>query len=773
MFVARRLLAEQIAVVIAFREDSEGLDLAGLPELTIGGLSADDAGRLLDSVIQGPIDRRVHQRIVAETRGNPLALLELPRTWTTAELADGFEHSEAVPLSSRIEQGFIHRLDSLTRDTRRLLLTAAAEPLGDPTLLWRAAAELGLTVDPATAAEATGLFEVGAQVRFRHPLVRAAAYRSASVEERQLVHRALGAVTDPDHDPDRRAWHRAHATTPPDREIADELERSAGRALQHGGLLAAGALLERAATFTPEPVRRAQRQLEAARVKRDAGALDAALALLAAVEGGPPDAMRAAEVEHLRGRIAFDKLRAADAARLLLSAATQLEPLDDELARETHLESLSAAMWATGPGQPDFLGQAATAALAAPPARVPPRAIDVVLDALATRFTQGYAAAAPLLIRALEVVRGPAFGTGESGRMIWLVGNRASSIIATEVWDFDAGLTFAERQVQRARDMGALVQLQFGLNLLANTELLTGDLSSAAAHLEEDQRVAEFSGNPPVAWSGMLLAALRGEEAVATDKIAAARSAASARGQNRIVTYADYAKAVLYNGLGRPDLALDAARPVFDQDVVGGYQILAMAELAEAASRVGDAALVAAALERLSERVRTTPTPWILGTETRVRALSAEGTAADAFYRESIEHLGRTKVRVELARSHLLYGEWLRREGQRSRGRDQLRIAHDKLSTMGVHGFAERARRELLAVGDKPRKSTVESTEELSAQEFQIARLARDGLSNPEIGVRLFISPRTVEWHLRKVFMKLGVTSRRQLRNAVLEGAPH
>ena len=440
VFVARRLLAEQIAVVIAFRGDSEGLDLAGLPELTIGGLSDDDAGQLLDSVIQGPIDRRVRQRIVAETRGNPLALLELPRTWTTAELADGFEHAESVPLSSRIEQGFIHRLDALTRDTRRLVLTAAAEPLGDPTLLWRAAAELGLTVDPAIAAEATGLFEVGARVSFRHPLVRAAAYRSASVEERQQVHRALGAVTDPDHDPDRRAWHRAHATTPPDRQIADELERSAGRALQHGGLLAAGALLERAATFTPEPERRAQRQIEAARVKRDAGALDAALALLTAAEAGPPDALRAAEVDHLRGRIAFDKLRAADAAHLLLSAATQLEPLDDELARETHLESLSAAMWATGPGQPDFLGQAATAALAAPPARVPPRAIDVVLDALATRFTQGYSAAAPLLIRALEVVSGPAFGTGESGRMIWLVGNRASSIIATEVWDLTPGL---------------------------------------------------------------------------------------------------------------------------------------------------------------------------------------------------------------------------------------------------------------------------------------------------------------------------------------------
>jgi DNA-binding CsgD family transcriptional regulator len=771
-FVARRLLAERVAVVITFRDPGEDLGLAGMTELTIGGLSQEDSGMLLDSVITGPIDRRVRDRIVAETRGNPLALLELPRAWTTAELADGLEQFEEMSMTSRLEQSFLYRLQSLPPDTRRLLLAAAAEPLGDPDLLWRAVTAMGVDPDLAAAAETTGLIEFGARIRFRHPLVRAAAYRSASVEERQQVHRALGEATDPERDPDRRAWHRAHATTSPDPEIAEELEHSAGRAQERGGLLAAGALLARAATLTPQPGHRAQRQLAAARVKRDAGALDAALALLAAVQAGPPDAMRAAEVEHLRGRIAFDQSRATDASRLLLDAARQLELLDPELSRETHLEALSAAMWAHGPDMPDLLTQAANAALAAPASPEPPRAIDVVLDALVARLTQGYETAAPLLTRALELAHGPEFSPTASDRMIWLVGNRASSIIATELWDIESAREFAQRQVQRARDTGALVQLQFGLNLLANTELLDGDLASAAAHIAEDARVAEFTGNRAISYSEMLLAALRGQEDEASQLIAAARSAASARGQGRIVTYADYASAVLNNGLGRHDIARDASRRVFDRDVVGGYQVLAIAELAEAASRTGDTELVDAALARLSERVHSTPTLWVQGVEARSRALTGNDETAGEQFRESIGYLSRTSLRVELARTHLLYGESLRRQKNIVEARHQLRTAQDMFAPMGLHAFAERARHELAAMGDKSRRRSVETSTTLTAQEFQIARLAGDGLSNPEIGTRLFLSPRTVEWHLRKVFMKLGVDSRRQLRHAGFDSAP-
>lgn len=770
-FVARRLCAERVALVFAVREPNDDRDLAGLPELTIGGLNDTDAGELLDSVIKGPLDRRVRNRIIAETHGNPLALLELPRAWTTAELVDGFDEPNATPLAGRIADGFQRRLEALPVETRRLLLVAAAESLGDATLLWRAAGELGLGPDAARAAEEAGLIEVGARVRFRHPLVRAAAYRLASPDDRREAHRALVAVTDPERDADRRAWHRAHATALPDEQIAAELECSAHRAQQRGGLAAAGARLERAAQLTPDPVRRAQRELAAARVKRDAGALDAALGLLASVEAGPPDALRAAEVEHLRGRIAFDQRRASDAARLLLDAARRLDPLDADLARETYLEALSAAMWASGPGAPDVLSQAAEAARAAPPAREPPREIDVVLDALATRFTEGYATAAPLLTRALEIVQNLGTEDGEAARTGWVVGNRASGIIATEVWDFDSGRLFGERQVQTARDTGALVQLQFALNYLALNQLLAGELAAAALLIEEDRTAAEATGNAPVAYAGMLLGALRGHEEVASRLIAPARRDASTRGQGRIVTFADYASAVLFNGLGRHDEARDAARRVFEHDVVGGYQTLVTAELAEAASRTGEPALVLAAIDRMSERTRATPTEWALGIEARLKALLqallSHDEEADVLYRKSIEHLSRTAIRVELARGHLLYGEWLRRNGRRIDARDQLRKAHDMLAAMGLDGFSERARRELAATGENARKRTYETRGQLTPQEEQIAQLARDGLSNPEIGTRLFLSPRTVEWHLRKVFTKLGVASRKELRRAL------
>jgi DNA-binding CsgD family transcriptional regulator len=768
-FVARRLLAERIALVVAIRELSDVHDFAGLHELMIKGLIETDAGRLLDSVVKGPVDPRVRDRIIAETRGNPLAVLELPRAFTAAELAEGFEQSDLVPLASRIEEGFLRRLSTLPYDTRRLLVAAAAEPLGDATLLWRAAAVLGLGANSAHAAEAAGLIKFGAQVRFRHPLVRAAAYRSASADERQEVHRALAEVTDGDVDPDRRAWHRAQAALLPDEAIAAELEQSAARAQYRGGLLAAAALLERAASLTPDPARRAERQLAAAWRKCDGGALDAALALLAAVEAGPEDALRAAQAKHLRGQIAYDQRRAVEAARLLLDAARHLEPLDGELARETYLDALGAAILSSTTD--DAARDVAAAARAAPRPRGEPRATDLILDALATRFLDGHAAAAPALGRALTNLSSIDYGAEDVARLLWLGGRPFSGYIATELWDFQAARALAELQVQRARDAGALVLLQFALHALAANEVLAGNLTDAAALIEEDRMVADITGNPPVGYAATLLAALRGADDAASRLITAARDEAWSLGQGRIVNYADYASAVLNNGLGRHDVAALAAREVFDRDAVGGYQMMVVSELAEAASRTGDTELVAAALQRMSERARVTPTDWALGIEARLVAILG-GEEAEAAYRESIQYLDRAGLRLELARGHLLYGEWLRRAGQRIKAREQLRTAHDMLSTMGVAAFAERARRELALVGDKALKRSVETTEELTLQEFHIARLARDGLSNAEIGTRLFLSPRTVEWHLGKVFTKLGVSSRRQLRIAALDFAP-
>jgi DNA-binding CsgD family transcriptional regulator len=767
-FVARRLAAESVGVVVAARVVGDAL--AGLPELVVEGLGEGDARGLLAGVLTGPLDARVTDRIVAEAGGNPLALLELPRGVTPAELAGGFALPDALPLAGRIEASFRRRLEALPADTRWLLQLAAAEPVGDPVLLWRAAQRLGIGAAAATPAVEAGLLEVGARVRFRHPLVRSAAYRSASLSERQAIHRALAQVTDRELDPDRRAWHRAHAAPGPDEEVAAELERSAGRAQARGGLAAAAAFLERAALLTPDPDRRARRLLAAARAKRDAGALEAALGLLDAVEAGPPDTLRTAEVEHLRGQIASVQRRGSEAGRLLLSAARRLEPLDAPLARETHLEALGTAMWAGDLDGPGVLQAAAEAARAAPPGPDPPRAVDVLLEGFALRLTEGYAAAAPTLTRALELILALDVAHDEVGRWLWLAGGRATVwLVALELWDADSWHALVTAQAQFARDSGALVQLQYALNSLAAAHLFAGELATATRLLEEERLIGAATGNPPIGYTEMTLAAWRGREPAASELIEATSREATERGLSRMLNAATSASSVLCNGLGRHDDARDAAWRAFERDQLG-FGPFVVSELAEAASRTGDEARARAALDWLAERTegtRVTPSEWALGIQARVRALLSQGADADGLYRESIDRLGRTRVRVELARSHLLYGEWLRRQRRRLDARQQLRTAHQLLEAMGIEAFAARARRELRATGETARKRTVETSGELTAQEAAIARLARDGLSNPEIGTRLFISARTVQYHLGKVFAKLAISSRSQLHQAL------
>ena len=758
-FVARRLAAEPVGLAFAARVTGE--ELAGLPELVVEGLGDGDARALLGSVLAGPLDARVRDRIVAETRGNPLALLELPRGLTPAQLAGGFGLPGAMPLSGRIEDRFGQRVEALPEQARRLLLVAAAEPAGDPLLVWQAAGRLGIGAEAAAPGVEAGLIEFGAQVRFRHPLVRSAAYRSAPVRDRQAVHAALAEVTDPQLDPDRRAWHRAQAAPGPDEDVAAELERSAGRAQGRGGLAAAAAFLERAALLTRAPGRRAQRLLAAARAKCDAGGLDAALGLLVAVEAGPLDQLQIAEVERLRGQIALDQRRGDHAAPLLLGAARRLEAVNVGLARTAHLDALVAAIWASDMGS-SGVREAAEAARAAPPGPGPPRVVDVLLDAVALRLTKGYAEAAPALDRALQMVVALEVSPGEADRWLWLAGGRIGQIIAMELWDFDSWHALATAQVQFARSTGALMHLAFALNYLARTHMLAGELAMATRLVEEDHLIAEATGNPPIADTAMMLAAWRGQPAQARELIEAISQEATARGASRLISLADYASSVLGNGLGQHAAACDAARRAFEREPMG-YGSHIVPEAAEAAARTGDAELARATLEWLSERTRVTPTEWVLGIEARVRALLGEGEAADSAYRESIQRLGRTRVRAQLARAHLLYGEWLRRGGARGEAREQLRTAHEMLDAMGMEAFAERARRELQATGETARKRTVQATVELTAQEAQVARLARDGLSNPQIGARLFISTRTVQYHLGKVFTKLGISSRGQL----------
>ena len=754
-FVARRLLAEKIALVFATREPGDLL--AGLPELQVLPLGHRDARTLLESALPARLDEHVLERIVAETRGNPLALLELPRGLTPAQLAGGFGLPAAVPLSASIEESFTRRLAGLPGDARRLLLVAAADPVGDPALVWRAAQQLGIPRSVADTVEAEGLLELGARVVFRHPLVRSAVYRAAGLKERRAVHRALAQATDPEIDPDRRAWHRAQAASTPDEDVAAELERSAGRAQARGGFAAVAAFLERSSQLTPDTARRAQRVLGAAGAKRDAGDLEAALGLLEGVEAGVLDETGRARVDLLRAQIALEQRRGGDAGRLFLSAASRLEQLDPGLARETYLEALAGAM----ASDVDVAGGAAAvaaAARAAPPGTAPPRAVDVVLDAFATRLTDGYAAAAPTLARALELLLAIDVSDEGVGRWLSPSSGRNGNIVALEMWDDEAVHLLAARQVQVARDAGALVHLQFALSFLARSHMLAGELTAAALMIDEARLIAGATGNPALVNAPMILDAWRGHEAQASEQIDATSAEAATRGW----TSNNYARSVLYNGLGRHDAARDAAWEAFQPDPIG-YGTYLVPELAEAASKTADRALLESVLEWLSERTRVISSGWATGIETRVRALLSEGEVAESLYCQSVEHLSGTRARLELARTHLLYGEWLRGEGRRLDARYQLHTALEAFTGMSAEAFARRAERELLATGERAGKRTEDALDQLTPQETQIARLAANGHTNRAIAAQLFISPSTVEYHLRKAFRKLGVKSRTQL----------
>ena len=767
-FVGRRLLAERAALLFAVRDDGDAGILIGLPELIVRGLPDADARALMESAIPGPVDERVRDRIVAETRGNPLALIELPRGLTPEQLAGGFGLPDSTPLASGLEQSFVQRLGALPAETRLLLVVAAADPLGDPTLLWRAAAQLGIGIDAADAAEAAGLVEIGSRVRFRHPLVRSAVYRSASAKERRTVHGALADATDANLDPDRHAWHRAQAVAGSDESVAAELERSAVRARARGGAAAAAAFLERAAALTPDPGSRAQRSLEAAVAKRDAGALDAATALLDAARYGPPDARRAAEVWRLRGLLALDRQRSADAAQHMLRAARALESVDIELSRQTYLEALDAATWADNfDGADTHLEVAEAARAAIGPDTAPLRPIDVALDALALRVTQGFSAAAPSLIRALDVLRRQ--NLEAEGRWLWLTTSNVVGSIALELFESEVGYGLDVAQTEAARANGALMQLRVWLEHLAHATLLGGELAVAAAQIDESRSISAATGNPPVGYTELALEAYRGREARASELIERTSATARANGHGRIVSFTDYASAVLYNGIGRHALARAAAQRVFERSVIG-FKSLVIPELAEAASRTGDTALLQRALVWMQERAAGTPTLWATGIEARIGALASDGDVADRLYQDSITRFGQTRLRSQVARGHLLYGEWLRRKRRRVDARSHLGIAHEMLTAMGMEAFAARARRELQATGATTHKRSLGTSDTLTAQEGHIALLASEGLSNSDIGAQLFLSPRTVEYHLRKAFTKLGITSRLELRVALARG---
>ena len=712
-------------------------------------------------MVAGPLDERVRDRIVAETRGNPLALLELPRGRTPAELAGGFGLPDGPPVPGRIEQSFRERLASLPPLTRRLLLLAAAEPVGDPVLVWRAAAELGIGSDAAAPAAGLGLVDFGVQVRFGHPLVRSAVYGAAAPEERRRVHAALAEATDPDVDPDRRAWHRAQAAAGLDEDVAAELERSAGRARARGGLAAGAAFHERAVELTPEPTRRAQRALLAAQGKHQAGAPDAALRLLAVAQAGPLDELDQARAQLLHAQITFATTRGRDAPPLLLEAARRLEPLDATLARETYLDAFAAALSADRLVRGGDAREIAAAVLAADWERST-RATDLLLDGLALLTREGYAAGAPALKLALRAFRDEPPSEEDELRWLWLACRIARALADDAAWD-----ELTARHLELARRAGAFSALPVALTDRVLVELFAGRIGVAMSLAAESDALVEATGSHVTLRTAIVLANWQGRDAEAAALIDALRQDVMRRGEGLWLAANDWGSAIRYNGLGRYEDALVLADRAADAARGLGPSILLLAELVEAATRSGQAERAAGPLAELAEIAHAAGTEWAIGTYARAAAMLAEGEAAERLYREAIERLSHVKTCATLARAHLLYGEWLRREHRRVDAREQLRVAYTMLSDMGMEAFAERARRELLATGETVRKRTVATLDEMTPQELQVARLAVGGQTNPEIAAQLFLSPRTVEWHLRKVFGKLGVGSRKELRTAL------
>jgi DNA-binding CsgD family transcriptional regulator len=760
-FVARRLVAESVGMVFAARMPSS--ELTGLARLRIEGLQEADARALLDSALTGPLDTRVRDQILAETEGNPLALLELPRGLTTQQLAGGFGLPAAVRLSG-IDESFRQRVHVLPEQTRRLLLVAAAEPVGDPVLVWAAAARLGIGPEGAEPAVEAGLAEFGTRVRFRHPLVRSVVYGSALPQERQAAHAALAEVTDPQLDPDRRAWHRAHAAPGPDEAVGADLEGCAERAQARGGVAAAAAFLERATMLTLDPARRTDRALGAARANLQAGAFDRVRQLLSIAEAGASTDLQQARIDLIAADLAFVTNRGSDAPSLLLKAASRLESIDVNLSRATYLQAFSAAILAGHLALGGGVHEVARAAGAAPPPRHAMRAPDLLLQGLAAHFEEGYEAGLPILRRALDVF-GIDMTADEQLRCHWIAG-----VVAPHLWDDYRWDLLTARHIQLVRAVGALSDMPLALSLRAVTMLFAGDLTGAASLVGEHQIAIDATGTHLFNPAELGLAALRGRQAEAAALVDSSIREASLRGEGIGFVLAQWANAVLNNGLGSYEKAMQAAQLATAQSVEMVVRSWAAAELVEAAVRSGHNDVAADALNRLADRTTPSGTDWARGVEARSRALLSENDAAERLYLESIERLGRTRMRVDLARAHLLYGEWLRRERRRIDARAQLRIAHDMLDTMGMDAFAERARRELQATGETARKRAVATADDqLTAQEAQIGRMARDGLSNPEIGVRLFISARTVQYHLHKVFTKLGVESRSQLEHVLPE----
>ncbi|MCX5562358.1 AAA family ATPase [Streptomyces sp. NBC_00038] len=739
-FLARRVTCEPVAMVFAARPNQASGELDELPGLFVGGLSDNDARTLLAAKSHVTLDDQIRQRIMAEARGNPLALLELPR-------AGGFAPPDASSVPNRIERGFQARLAELPDGARLLLTVASADPTGDPGLLWAAARQLDLDLTASgAAAAATGLVEFSTRVRFCHPLARSAVYRAAEAEQRRTAHRVLAEVTDPVTDLDRRAWHRAQAGTGPDEDVAAELERSAFRARSRGGAVAAAAFLERAAELSLDADSRTERTLTAVQAKLEAGLNDSAAQLLMTVENAALDELQHARVDLLRGQIAFVRTTDGNGPMFMLRAAQRLAEPDPERSRECFLDALEMSLVvgrATG-----VMDMVLAAARSAEPA---PRSPDV-LDALIRLAADGHRAAVPLIRSVLD-------GDGD-GAPMWTRRPGLAVMLAGELWDPHALGAIVEWLMKTGRESGSPLLLRLGLAQLASYAVLTGELGQAMAAIAEEEAITDATGGPPVTYHRLQLVAMRGRRQEALELFETVTAAATVRGSGQLIANTQVTAAVLHNGLGDYPAALVAARQAAAQGdlFLAGFSL---PELVEAAVRCGERDEAARALESLTERTDASGTASGLGIAAYARGLV---TGVEDHYREAVEHLEKSPMVPYRARAHLLYGEWLRREGRRRDCRPHLRTAHELLSEAGIEAFARRAADELRATGEKARGRSGPAYDQLTAQEVYIARLVATGATSKEVAARLFLSPRTIDAHLRNIFRKLGIASRRQLR---------
>jgi DNA-binding CsgD family transcriptional regulator len=757
-FAAHRLEGLRIVMLFVVEEPlDDGEVFEGLGSRQVVGLSDDDAGKLLDTAVW--LEAGVRARLVAGMAGNPLALLSVAKELSSDQLQGAAPLPDPLPLGERLEGSLLRRVRSLPVDTQALLLLVAAEPGGDAELLWRAADGLELGSEALRPVEGQGLLDIGPEIGFRHPFLQRVLLAAATVDERRQVHLALAEAADPDSEPDRRAWHRAASASGPDETLASDLEQSAPAARQRGGYAAAAALLRRAAEVTPDGKARAQRLLGAAEAELAAGAAPGAEALLAELDLERPDKQERARAERLRARLEFAVGSGRDSSAALLETARSLAPRNVRLARDTYLDALEFALWAGRLGTNGSALETARAASAAPPLLPGSKATapDLLLDGFAAVLTEGHTAGAPLLRRAIEAVL-------KERQMRW---TGLAFVAAFEVWDDEALHRVAARRIELARRAGALTVLPHALTQLGVYEVVVGRLGAAEALIVEAREIAtaaRMSGVIGSAELGMLLVSAWRGEATTRPLAAATTRDANARGLGAFVSCAQLALAILELGLGHYEAALSAAHAASLDPAIATRTL---PELVEAAARSGDSEVTAAAVKRLAETVLPSGTEWGLGVLATSRALASENGDAETLYLEGIDRLGRCRARPQLARAKLVYGEWLRRQRRRRDAREQLRAAYEMLASMGLGGFAERARIELLATGERARHRPAQSDEPLTPHELRIADLVAEGASNVEIAEQLFISPKTVEYHLHKIFRKLGISSRTQVARAL------